>query len=127
MKIFEILYYYYFAFYLKVDKEPHSMTVFALSFSEALLINFVAQMISIHFYCYLIATWQMISIFALVLILNYFLFIRSGTSRKIVKSQPLIIFNKTFTKIFVILFFIVTISFLFWGPILTKSMLANCR
>jgi hypothetical protein len=87
MKIFEILYYYYFAFYLRVDDEPHSMTVFALSFSKALLIYFIAQMISVHFYCYLITTWQMISMFALVLIVNYFLFIRSGTSRKIVKAR----------------------------------------
>jgi hypothetical protein len=32
MKIFETLYYYYFASYPKVDNEPHSMTVFALNF-----------------------------------------------------------------------------------------------
>jgi hypothetical protein len=127
VKIFEILYYYYYSFYLKVDDEPHSMTVFALSFSEALLINFLAQMILVHFYCYLISTWQMICVFALLLIGNYFLFIRSGFSRKIVKLQPPIIFNKTFTIGFVILFFIITISFLILVPILTKSMLENCR
>jgi hypothetical protein len=127
MKIFKILYYYYFSFYLKVDDEPYSMTVFALSVSEALLINFSAQMISVHFYCYFISTWPMLGVCAAMLTFNYFLFMKSGISKKIVKAQSPIIYSKTATKAFVIIFFIITTSFLFLGPILTKSMLESCR
>lgn len=127
MKIFEILYYYYFSFYLRVDDEPHAMTVFALSISEALLINFIAQMIAVRFYCYFISKWPMLGVCVVMLVFNYFLFIKSGISKKIVKNQSPIIYNKTFTKAFVIVFFIITTSFLFLGPILTKSMLEDCR
>jgi len=60
MKILKILYYYYFSFYKKVDDEPHAMTVFALSFSQSLLVNFIAQMIFAHYFCYFFSLWQML-------------------------------------------------------------------
>src|SRR5260370_39364427 len=98
MKILKILYYYYFSFYKKVDDEPHAMTVFALSVSQSLLFEFIVQMISVHFFCYFISTWQLVSICVVFLIVNYFLFIRSGISKKIVRSQPPVLHNQAFTK-----------------------------
>jgi hypothetical protein len=127
MKILKILYYYYFTFYKKVDDEPHAMTVFALSFSQALLVIFVVQIFFGYFYCYFFGTWPMIIIMAILIVCNYFIFIRTGMSKKLVKSPPPFIINQTFTKGFVILFFFITFSFLFLTAILTKSMLQNCR
>jgi len=127
MKIIKILYFYYFSFYKKVDDEPHAMTVFALSFSQSLLLEFIVQIIFAHFFCYFFSTWPMIAIGVVLLAINYFIFIKSGISKKIVKSPPPIIINQTCTKALVILFFIITFSFLFLTPILTKSMLENCR
>jgi RHS repeat-associated protein len=63
----------------------------------------------------------------LLIVVNYFLFSRSGVSKKIVNAQPPVLFSNTFTKSLAILFFIITTSFLFWGPIITKSLFENCR
>ncbi len=127
MKIFKILYFYYFSFYRKVDDEPHAMTVFALSFSESLLLEFIIQVIFAHYYCYFFSTWQLVSMGVVLLIINYFIFIKSGISKKIVRSSPPFVINQRFTKAFVILFFIITVSFLFWGPILMKAMFEGCK
>jgi hypothetical protein len=127
MKILKILYYYYYSFYRKVDDEPHAMTVFALSCSQSFLVNFIIQMISVHYFCYFVSTWPMVGVGMLFIIVNYFLFSKSGFSRKIVKSRPPVLFSETVTKGFVIVFFVVTTSFLFWGPILVKSMLERCK
>jgi hypothetical protein len=118
MKILKILYYYYFAFYKKVDNEPHAMTIFALSFSQSLLVNFIIQIISVHYFCYFFSTWQMLGIAIALIFFNYFLFVRTGFAKKLVKSPPPYIINRALTKGFVILFL---------TGILTKSMLENCR
>lgn len=127
MKILKILYFYYYSFYQKVDDTPHFTTLFSLSFSQSLLIIFTVQMIFAYFFCYFFSTWPMIAICVMLFIVNYFLFMRSGLARKIVKSTPPVIVNQNFTKWFAILFFIITFSFLFLTPILTKSIFANCR
>jgi hypothetical protein len=126
MKILKILYFYYYSFYLKVDDEPHAMTVFALSISEALGINFVAELIAAHFYCYFIPKWPLLGVGVAMIIINYFLFIKSGISKKIVDAKAPIIHNRIVTRAFVILFFIVTTSFLF-SALIIKPMVESCQ
>lgn len=127
MKFITILYYYSYAFYKKVDDEPHSMTIFALSFCESLLINFIAQLVTAHFFCYSFSTWGMLGVMIAFLILNYFLFIRTGRGKRIVKSTPPVIYSNRIAKVIVILFFVVTISSLIYGPIVLKDLIENCK
>ena len=127
MKILKILYYYYFSYYLKVDSSPHTATLISLSFSQSLLINFIVQMISAYYFCYFLSTWQMFGIGIAFIFFNYFLFIRTGLAKRLVKSPPPLIINQAFTKGFVILFFVITFSFLFLIGIFTKSMFKDCR
>jgi hypothetical protein len=127
MKLLNILYYYYYSFYQKMDAEPHAMTVFALSASQAFAIIFIIQVSASYFFCYFFDTWPMMVIFAAVLTGNYFLFSKSGRAKKIVKAHPPIIISQLITRLFVLLFFLITLSFLFFGPILTKSIRDNCR
>jgi hypothetical protein len=127
MKFVTILYYYSYAFYKKVDNEPHSMTVFALSFCESLLINFFAQLATVHFFCYSFSTWGMIGVMIAFLILNYLLFTRTGKGKRIIKNTPPVIYNNRVTKVIVILFFVVTVSSLIYGPIILKNLTENCK
>jgi hypothetical protein len=128
MKILKVLYYYYFVFYKKWDDEPHATTLWSLSFMEALLINGVVQMFCNRLFCYFISTIPSILLFVAIIVVNYFLYIKSGLSRKIINAKPPpILYNVTFTKAFVILFVVACMSCLFWVPILTKSILDNCN
>jgi hypothetical protein len=125
-----LLYYYYFLFYTKVlpDNEPHATTVFTLSLSEAFLINGVIQILIAHLFCMSFGKWQMITIFLLIIGVNYLLFSKSGKAKEIVKLKPKI-FNSNKLSIFiVVLFFVITASFLFWEPIYVKQILEeHCR
>ena len=128
MKILKVLYYYYFSAYKKWDDEPHAKTVWSLSFTEALLINAVVQIFCNKVFCYFVSKWPTILLFAGILVINYFLYIKSGLSRKIINAKPPpMLYNITFTKVFVISFFIVCVSCLFLLPYLTESILNNCN
>src|SRR5579872_4695789 len=127
MEILKALYYYYFSFYKWVDDEPQAMTVFALSFSQSLLVIFSVQLFFAHFFCYFFPTWPLIVTAVIFIFSNYLIFIRTGFEKKIVKAPPPVIINRTITKLFVLMFFIITFSFLFLTPILTKLMFEGCR
>ncbi|MDN3675581.1 hypothetical protein QWY99_21345 [Flavobacterium branchiarum] len=119
------IYYYYYLFYIKISKddEPYATTVFALSMSEGFVINFILNIISIHQYCYLIDKWIMIIVQLVVLIINYLFFNKSGKAIEITKEKPMFFFNHKLSVITTLLFFIITLSFMFWGPIYTKYLL----
>lgn len=57
-----VLYYYYYFFYTKIlpDDEPHATVIFTLSFSEALLVNYVIEFFSAHLlvsFCWANGQW----------------------------------------------------------------------
>lgn len=124
-----VLYYYYFLFYTKIlpDDEPHATTIFTLSLSESFLINVIIDILISYFYCTFISKWTMIVITLFIMVINYFLFYRTGKAKNIIKLKPKIFNSNSLSIVFVILFFIITSSFLFWGPILVKQILANCK
>jgi hypothetical protein len=127
MKILKILYYYYYSVYQKIDDEPHAMTVFALSISQSFAVIFIIQLIFSHFFCYFFSLWQMIGIMVILLIINSLLFLRSGRGKKIVKASPPFIISHSFSKMFALFFFIITLSSLFFGPVLLKNIYENCH
>ena len=127
MNLFKLLYYYYFSFYKKFDNEPHSMTVFVLAVCESFPIVFIMQIASARAFCRIVPTWYSLLIGAAFIGLNYVAFIRSGLSKKIVKSPPPIIVSTQFSKGIAIAFFVITVSTMVCGPILAKSIMDNCR
>jgi len=125
----EVLYYYYYLFYSKIlkDNEPHLLTILAFSASEGFAINGLLDIFFIKTYCFPIGKWAMIFIVLLFVLFNYIVFFKSGRSQKIVKLKPKIFGNHRLSILLTFVFFIVTISFIFWGPIFTSELLEKCR
>lgn len=125
----QVLYYQYFLFYTRVLKEdqPHFTTYFALSASEGFLINAIIDIISLKYFCYNVNKWSMIVLFLIILGLNYWYFGMLGKGKEIIKKKPLYFGNSQLSIICTILFFLISVSWLFWGPIYGKYLLENCK
>lgn len=125
-----LLYYYYFLFYTKVlpDNEPHATTVFTLSLSESFIVNGVLDILLAYLFCFSLNKWSMIIISLLIMGINYLLYSRSGKAKKIIKLKPKVFNSNKLSIVIVILFFVITASFLFWGPIYVKHILEeHCK
>jgi predicted MFS family arabinose efflux permease len=112
----KVFYYYYYLFYTKVlpDNQPHVTVIFTLSFSLALLINGLLNILLAYTINYALGSYEMIGIFVMVLGINYLLFYRKGKAKKIMQEQPKFFRNHKISIILTILFFLITASFLFW-------------
>lgn len=124
------IYYYYYLFYSKIikDDEPYATTSFTLSMSEGFFVNFILNILIIDFYCFALNKWAMISIQLLIIFINYFYFNKSKRAKEIVQEKPMFYFNHKLSIVLSSLFFIFTLSFMFWGPIYVKYLLdTKCR
>lgn len=129
MHLLRVFYYYYCLFYVKVIKDPAPFftTVLTLSFSLSLFINGVVEIIAIKFFCYDVKMWSQILILCIIIFLNYLLFYRNEKCVQIIKSKPNIANSKTLSASITIIFFLISISWLFWGPIYGKELLNQCK
>lgn len=131
MHFLKVLYYHYFLFYTRVlpDDEPHATVVFTLSFSESLLINTLIDWIGAVYFCrhFMNSTWAMVSIFIVLLCINYFVFIRDRKGIKIVKQQPMLWGSRKLSRAFAITFWLITTSFLFWTVQYFRYVIGNCK
>lgn len=123
----KVFYYYYYLFYTKIlpDNQPHATVIFTLSFSLALLINGLINIILAHTMSYALGKYGMIGIFVLTMGINYLLFYRKGKAKEIVKEQPKFFNNHMLSIILTVLFFLITASFLFWEAGYVGSILGT--
>jgi len=123
------IYYYYYLFYSKKLNEdsPHRTTLLSLSASEGFLISGMIQLFFARFYCISIGKWVMLSICVLMILLNYLYFDKSGLAKEIIKIKPLLLKSPKISVVMTILFFIISVSIIFWGPICVKELLSNCN
>ncbi|ELR68001.1 hypothetical protein C900_01281 [Fulvivirga imtechensis AK7] len=124
-----VLYNYYYLFYSKIlkDNEPHMYTIMALSASEAFVLIGIVEILMINFYCYSIGKWVMLGIVAFCIGANYFIFHKTGKAKEIIRNNPKFFNNHKLSIVLTIAFFLITLSFIFWGPIYTKYLLNQCR
>jgi len=118
--------YYIYLFYVKVisDNQPHSRTVWALGFLFSLIINCPLDMGLAYFFSYTLSIFQLISITALLMLLFYFKYYKSGRGKQIVKKEkPKFFGSNTASIILTILFFLISMSFLFLGPDIVREIL----
>ncbi len=120
-----VFYYYYYLFYTKVlpDNQPHLTVVFTLSFSLSLLVNGLLSIIAAYAVNYNMSNYVMAGIFVIIMIVNYLVFYWSGKGKRLVKEKPKFYNNHKLSVLFTFVFFLITTSYLFWGPLLLKSML----
>ena len=122
----DVLYYYIYLFYVKVmsDNQPHSRTVWALGAASSFIINFSLDMGLAFFFGYTLSVFQMVSIAALLMLLFYFKYYKSGRGKQIVKKEkPKFFGSNTASIILTILFFLISMSFLFLGPDIVREIL----
>lgn len=122
------IYYYYYLFYSKKLNEdsPHRTTLLSLSACEGFFISGMIQLFFARFYCISIGKWVMLSICILIILLNYLYFDKSGLAKEIIKIKPLLFKSPKISIVTTILFFIISVSIIFWGPICVKELLNNC-
>jgi hypothetical protein len=126
---YKILYYYYFSFYKQVlkDDEPHMLTTLALSFSLSVLLIAPLELFSVYKFCYDLPVWLQGLIILLIVGCTYLSIHRNGESQRIISLEPKLFNSSTLSAIVTFIFFIATLSYFFWGPIITRDMLDNCR
>ena len=113
----DVLYYYIYLFYAKVmpDDYPHLNTVWALGVTSAFIINGMIDIPLAYFFnCYL-STIQKVIIMIIVMTLFYLKYDRSGKGIRIVKKEkPKFFGSNTASIILTILFFLISMLFLFF-------------
>lgn len=129
MNIFDVFYCRYFLFYKSTikDPEPHFATVLGLSFNESLLLNGSMSIIALKWFCFRVEVWFQVLLTALIILFNYLIYHKYGRARIVIEQKPLIGNSKKLSVIVTWLFFVITSSWLFWGPIYGKYLLGLCR
>lgn len=120
-----VFYYYYYLFYTKVipDNQPHATVIFTLSFSLSLLINGLISIIFANIADYNMSKYIMMGIFVAIMIVNYFVFYRTGKGKRLVNEKPKFFKSHRLSIFLTFIFFLITTSFLFWEPIYIKNIL----
>ncbi len=101
------------------------LAIMALSASLAIPTATVFEFISIIMYCYSPSVLQMFLFVPFYLLIFYFVFYHNGKAKAIIDTKPKI-YNENFSIVFTIMFFIITLSFVFWGGLFSKHLLNNC-
>ena len=122
----DVLYYYIYLFYAKVmpDDYPHLNTVWALGVTSAFIINFSLDMGLAFFFGYTLSVFQMVSITALLILLFYFKYYKSGKGKRSVKKEkPKFFGSNTASIILTVLFFLISMFFLFFSADIVREIL----
>ena len=122
----DVFYYYIYLFYAKVmsDNQPHSRTVWALGVTSSFIINFSLDMGLAFFFGYTLSVFQMVSITALLILLFYFKYYKSGKGKRIVKKEkPKFFGSNTASIILTVLFFLISMFFLFFSADIVREIL----
>jgi uncharacterized membrane protein len=107
------------------DNQPHSTVIFTLSFSLSLLVNGLLSLVAAYAADYNMSNYVMVGVFVIIMIVNYLAFYRTGKGKQLVKEKPKFFNNHKLSILFTLIFFLITTSSLFWGPILIKNILAR--
>jgi len=109
-----------------VQGDPHFVTLLALSATEGFFINGIFDVVSVTLFCYKIDKWIMITISMAALLFNYVYYHKVNRPKAIIKKKPSFFSSAFVTKIIVLLFSILAISWLFWGSYYSRSILMGC-
>jgi hypothetical protein len=127
--LMDVIYYQYLLFYKNILKvpEPFFNTILAIGACQSFLINALLDITSLKISCYQIPVWFQFAVTILIVYLNYLTYIKKKRAKKIVREKPLFGKSKTLSIVISILFFLLSISWLFWGGIYAKHLLSLCK
>lgn len=122
----DFIYFIYYYFYTRIltDNEPHYTVLFTLGFSMSLWLITFGNIVSILLFCVSLKLGHMIGLFVVILVVLYIRYFMGNRNRQVVLKYSSIHQNKmSFISIVTIL---ISISVLFWSPILSKFLLGIC-
>jgi hypothetical protein len=124
-----VFYYYYYLFYTKVipDDEPNATVIFTLGFTQSLWLNGILDFILIKGFCYKSGKWPMIFLTLALIGVNYLYYFRSKKYKEIIQEKPSFRGNHVLSAIIVLVFALIGISWMFWGGIVSRNILENCK
>jgi hypothetical protein len=116
MHFFDVMYYYYYVFYRFIYREPDPEITakLSLSASESFLVNAVTSIPSAYFLGYKFGRVEFISITALILVLNFTIFLKPKREKKILQNEPKLFGSNNVSVVIAWFFFLSTCSILFW-------------
>lgn len=125
----KVVYYYYYLFYRVVlkDDTPQLLAVLALAASLGFLVGGSIDIILIRLFCLNISKWWLIAFHVGILTWVYSSFYAKGRGERIIMSKPLIAQSHWISLVTSLTFFLLSLSMLFWEPILAKELLRNCN
>ena len=129
-QMMNVLYYYIYLFNVKFLPYTFSdsNTVWMLGSLFALIVNSSLNMGLAYFFGYTLGRFQILSITILLVIFFHFKYDRSGRGKRIVKKEkPKFFGSKTASIILTILFFLISMFFLFFSADIVREILEKGR
>lgn len=120
-----VFYYYYYLFYTKIlpDNQPHATVVFTLGFTFSLILNGIINIVLAYVLAVSLGKWEMIGIFALIIVLLYFAYYNNGKGKRIVIEKPKVFNSNVASILFTAVLFILGILALFLQADITRNIL----
>src|SRR5690606_25420742 len=124
-----VFYYHYFLYFNKAikDADPHLRTCLALGASESFLLSGIIQIVSVKYFCYYVDYRILFGIAVVLCAINCWYYMMKRKGEEVIEKKPLFFESKRLSVTLTIIFFIITISYLFWGAIYLEYLLENCR
>ena len=122
-------FYYYYLFYKNIFKEsdPILAARLALTASERLFFISLVRIVSSFFFFYDLSKYYMLAIALILLLLNTFIFLPTKRVEDIVQSKPFFFQNRTLSIILTWLFFLITLSSMYWLGDAVQNIISNCQ
>lgn len=125
----KVYYYYYYLFYKKIllDPDPKLSATLGITALEGFFLTALLNLALAYFFCFDFNKYYMISLFAVLLLVNTFYFFTSTNVKETLKVKPKFFKNHRLTIIVVLLFSLLVISTLFWTGDFTNKILDKCH
>jgi hypothetical protein len=118
-----VIYYYCYLYCNFFGEEwPHEISVFTLSFGEGFFLNVIVEALLMICFKISLGINSLLCIAIIIWGINYFYFNKSGRAGRIVRDKPKFLGSHRLSQIITAVFFVVTYSSLFWGPVLTRYL-----
>jgi len=101
------------------------LATLVLSFSFALLVISVMEVIMAHLFRTTLGRYEMLSINIFMILVFYLALHRTGKAKEIVKNKPMFFNSYVLSILITFLFFVLTSSYLFWGSIYVGNILGT--
>lgn len=119
MKIFDVLYYYYYLFYRDILREelPLFTTTYAFGFSVFLIITGIISVAIHEVFNYQLSTWFLIPLLIFILLFFSWHYHFKGKGKMILENKPQFLGSNLSSILITVAFFLLSFSLLFILPI----------